>query len=72
MEEAYEDFKERICKKYLVSFDLSDFDEIKRSFGMIEGNSSPESVMRLQCMAYGCIFFICPMVWYCTRAIFEV
>ena len=47
MEEAYEDFKERITKKYLISYDLSNFEQLKKSFGMIEGNSSPDGLMRL-------------------------
>ena len=72
MEEAYEDFKERICKKYLISYDLTDFEKLKTQLGMIEGNSSPENIMCVRYSAYCCFCLIFPIIYYNTRTIFEV
>ena len=38
---GYKDFKDRMCMKYLISIDASDFDTMAKEFGMIPGNSSP-------------------------------
>lgn len=38
---AYEDFKERLCYKYLVNLDSSNFKELQQKMDMIAGNSSP-------------------------------
>ena len=39
--DGYKDFKDRICYKYLVSIDATDFDSLAKEIGMIPGNSSP-------------------------------
>lgn len=50
---AYEDFKSRLCYKYLVTFDSSDFQQLKKVLDMKSGNSNPTSNY-LTCMMPCC------------------
>ena len=58
---AYEDFKNRLCYRYIVTYDSSDFNLLKKKLNMIEGNSTPTANL-LTCLV--------PCCWY--NLIFEV
>ncbi len=55
---AYEDFKDRLCYKYLVSYDSSDFELLKIKLNMVSGNSTP-------CL--NCCFDCVPCCCLCSR-----
>lgn len=50
---AYEDFKTRLCYKYLLTYDSSDFNLLGQKLNMIEGNSNPLTNL-LTCMVPCC------------------
>ena len=56
---AYEDFKDRICYKYLMSLDTTDFSKLHKKMKMIPGNSTPCCNLItncLHCLYWGPVF----------------